>query len=75
MTSSVCTDSNWDQLATHLGWDGDSDIVKSRILENWECMGPSDGGLMFRKRAGIDGDSWPPENLYFNLKVGQDDTR
>ena len=61
-------------MARHLGWDGETEPGRRGVLQNWECLGPAkEGGLLFRKRAGIDGGSWPPENLYFALKGENDE--
>lgn len=62
---------NWKELAKRLGWDGLAESGMRNILQHWAYVGPAkEGGLLFRKRAGIDGDSWPPEDLYMVLEDG-----
>ena len=70
----TATDKHWEFLALHLGWDGETESGRRGVLQNWECLGPAkEGGLLFRKRAGIDGDSWPPEDLYFVVREENDE--
>jgi len=70
----------WEELAKRLGWDGESESGMRNVIQNWEHLGPAkEGGQLYRKRAGIDGDSsgkpWPPENLYVVLEKPSQEER
>lgn len=62
----------WKELAIKLGWDGETESGMKNVIQNWQCIGPAkEGGILFRKRAGIDGNNWPPENLYVVVKQSE----